>query len=1257
MKRLLFVVLGLSVMCFMQASAQISSGGTPVSFTRSAKTSIQSITTASVDRQALLAEDEIEQATKDVPYRFGFPFDVHYNLSNSGTWETLPDGTRMWRLRIESKGAYSINLIYDDFWLPEGAKFFVYNADRSMVLGAFTNKNNKDHGKFSTGLVKGDVCILEYTEPKGVKAPGRLSIERIVHGYRNLFNWPTMEQALRYSGDYSEATDFGGSGSCNNNVNCPEGDPWQNQTHAVAMILSSGGFRLCSGSMINNVRQDRTPYFLTANHCAGGEATWIIMFNYESPTCANIDGPTWMTISGTTKRASRSFSDFMLLELSSQPPDSYNVYYAGWNAIDTPSDSVIGIHHPAGDIKKISFDYDATTSTSYLGTSVPGDNSHWRIGQWEDGTTEPGSSGSPIFNRQGQIIGQLHGGYASCSSITSDYYGKVSRSWADGGTPSTQLKDWLDPDNTGVLQLGGLGGSGVKITHTPLLDTRDTAVDYEVLATIVSDTTLVANALLLTYEINAVQTSATLLPTGNPDEFNAFIPAQSPGTIVSYFLTALDDAGATDTAGLFTFSVADNYEMSLLPLSQSQYGPAGNDAIFLLTIHNLGLQNDTYDLVSSGGTWTVSFFDATGTTPITSVGPVVATDSAQFVVKIAVPPGTPMLASDVSTITVTSQGDPLISANAQVTALSAGTPGGFPWYESFPTNSLNSNRWMTNIGGVVSDSGVAPPSSPYSLNLDGGNDTVVTQLIDVSGQTGVIVSYYYELGGASEPPDAGDDLELWYLNNVGSWVLLQTHLGSGATMSNFEFVSVGLPADGLHAGLQLRFTTVGSCIDCDNWFVDDIRVDFAPEISVTSPSYSFTLPVEDSTTDVMTIDNIGLGGLSYSLSVTSVTTPKRTLVEELIKNGQAEPARRKYDEGILDYNDFKGSDAPFAGYPVTKSAGGPDTYGYVWIDSDEPGGPIFAWQDVSTTGTDIVAGLADDNYIGPYDLGFPFSFYDSTYTQVYIGSNGIIGFDSVGMNSRFKTSLPSATTPNNLIAWLWDDLNPTDADNPNAHVYIDTTGGRCVIQFVDYAEYAAAAGEVVNAEVILYPDGRITYQYLTIAPGFDIANNTIGLENADGTDGIEVSYLTTYLHDNLAIDFLPPAQWLSLDITSGSLVSGTSETITMGVKSVGLDTGYYQAEIVVTSNDPTNGQVIIPVDLTVNPVSTYICGDINGSGALPITVDDLTYLVAFLFQAGPPPPEIASADCNGSGGIINVDDLTYLVAYLFQSGPPPICGT
>lgn len=513
-----------------------------MSFTKVARGNVQTITMPTVDVAAYLAEDLKEG--KDVPFRFGAPIDVDYDLNNSGTWETLGDGTRLWRLKIISKGAYSLNLLYDQFWLPKGGKLFLYNSDRSSVIGAFTSSNNKEYQEFATAPTKGDEVTLEYNQPGWVAETPTIKISRVVHAYHNLFD----------IGGVNEVYDFGDAGSCNNNVNCPVGVGWDDQIRSVAMILTGGGFRLCSGSMVNNVRRDATPYFLTANHCLGGQASWIFMWNYQSPTCANIDGPTWMTVQGSTLIAASSSSDFALLQLTEAPPDSYMVYFAGWSAENVAGDSSCGIHHPQGDIKKISFDYGFTQLTNYLVTT-PG-TTHLRIVDWDDGTTEPGSSGSPLFNKQKRVVGQLHGGYASCTSITSDWYGKFASSWLGGGTSGSSLKPWLDPDNSGVLILDGYDPNRtIVITHTQLGDQEDTSGFYEVVAIINAENALVADSLLLYFTINNQTDTDTLEVTGNPLEYHAYIPAQSIGTLVEYHMYARDILGNSITSDTYTFEV------------------------------------------------------------------------------------------------------------------------------------------------------------------------------------------------------------------------------------------------------------------------------------------------------------------------------------------------------------------------------------------------------------------------------------------------------------------------------------------------------------------------------------------------------------------------------------------------------------------------------------------------------------------------------------------------------------------------------
>lgn len=414
----------LSSLCF----AQVSIDSTPKSFSLRQELSIPVEQLPVFNIENFLIEDENEKQSSDrKPYRFANPISVNINMNNSGEWLTLEDGSSIWMLEVHSPGAYSLNVIYDIFNIPEGAEFFVYSKNREMILGAFTNFNHKPHGGFSTAPVVGDNIILEYNEPSNASFRGNISVETVAHDYRNIF--------------FNETRGYGDSGSCNNNVACNEANDWRDEIRSVAMILTSGGSRLCTGSLINNGSQDLSPYFLTANHCLGGNNSWIFMFNYESPTCFNQNGPTNMTVSGSSLLVNSSSSDVALLLLNETPPESYNVHYAGWDVSGNTPNIPVGIHHPSGDIKKISFDYDNASNSGNF----------WDVDSWDDGTTEPGSSGSPLFDGLShRIIGQLYGGVASCTNFGYDTYGKTSVSWNLG------LSDYLDPNNLGLSYIDGI---------------------------------------------------------------------------------------------------------------------------------------------------------------------------------------------------------------------------------------------------------------------------------------------------------------------------------------------------------------------------------------------------------------------------------------------------------------------------------------------------------------------------------------------------------------------------------------------------------------------------------------------------------------------------------------------------------------------------------------------------------------------------------------------------------------------------------
>lgn len=453
----------------IHSTAQISTSGKPFSFSRDFDDTVPTRLMAPVNVQQLVAEDRQNlERENPLPPRFGFAHEVNLGLNNAGHWTEMAGG-RLWRLRIVSAGAYSINFIFDEFYMPEGASLFIYNDDRSEVIGAFTELNNKPYGKFSTQPVSGSVVTLEYYEPEEVRDKGRMGISKVIHAYRNLFGKAEAVRNKDRNGGF-ETQDFGDSGSCNVNINCSQGNSWQDDKHAVAMVLLSDGTRWCSGSLINNEREDYTPYFLSAFHCAdisgngslssseiNDAESWVFMFNYESPTCSNSDGQTNQTVSGAFLSAGLDDSDFLLMELSADPPYAYDPYFAGWSRSSTAANNTVGIHHPNGDVKKISIDDDSPVSDSWPGTPS---NSHWEV-YFEEGTVEHGSSGSPLFDQNHRIVGQLHGnldpsftGQNYCE-VPHGWYGKFSLSWSNGSSALTRLEDWLDPDNTGVVTLDG----------------------------------------------------------------------------------------------------------------------------------------------------------------------------------------------------------------------------------------------------------------------------------------------------------------------------------------------------------------------------------------------------------------------------------------------------------------------------------------------------------------------------------------------------------------------------------------------------------------------------------------------------------------------------------------------------------------------------------------------------------------------------------------------------------------------------------
>ncbi len=388
------------------------------------------------------------------PLPAGYVMSVDRGLLKKGLWQRLPDGSYTWRLKISVPGATALNLYLKNIRLGKNDRLYVYSNRRERLPGAFSPLNNgKEMG---TAYLPGNTLIIELDA---------------------LQPYDTLPFELSGVGNvkvYADKSfkDFGDAGACEIPVNCPESDRYKNQKNGVARILLREGSSLywCSGSLINDTQNDEKPYFLTANHCgdaatAADYAQWIFYFNYEAPGCSRpATEPANHSLSGARLLASKDYttgSDFKLLLLKDKVPYAYKPYFNGWDRSGNISDSGVVIHHPQGDIKMISTYKTPVRPVDYYGTVTDPNAGFWEV-KWAatpsgHGVTEGGSSGAPLFDSQGYIIGTLTGGDASCSALNApDYFGRFSKHWNAYSADSTQqLAYWLDKAQTGITRMPG----------------------------------------------------------------------------------------------------------------------------------------------------------------------------------------------------------------------------------------------------------------------------------------------------------------------------------------------------------------------------------------------------------------------------------------------------------------------------------------------------------------------------------------------------------------------------------------------------------------------------------------------------------------------------------------------------------------------------------------------------------------------------------------------------------------------------------
>ncbi len=340
-----------------------------------------------------------------------------------------------------------------------------------------------------------------------------------------------------------------------------------------------------------------------------------------------------------------------------------------------------------------------------------------------------------------------------------------------------------------------------------------------------------------------------------------------------------------------------------------------------------------------------------------------------------------------------------------------------------------------------------------------------------------------------------------------------------------------------------------------------------PVISLTPTEIETTLDAGQQTTEQFTIRNHGLYPLQFSMPTVAASM--------LLNNPEIQKNDISFVEGISQSSD-KEANTGQNGNPVVLGAGGPDELGYSWIDSREVGGPVYNWEEISVTGTEILE-ASDDGSVD-IDLPFGFKFYGELKTTVTVGANGYLTFGSAG-GDYSNDQIPSTNTPNNYIAPFWDDLRPS---NKRGQVFYQAFADKFIVQYHEVGSYPSTTTGTISFQVVLLPNGNIEYYYKE----FSLENNesaTIGTENEDGTKGLQVAFNTDYVEADLAVLIFPGRTPFDIGVNpvAGIVQPNSEQVIDLTIDATDLIEGNYINELLISSNDPVNSNEIFTTKLNV----------------------------------------------------------------------------
>ena len=499
---------------------QIQYGGIPKYF----NSRIDNLVSLSTEQSSIIDTD-----FDPMVFKYGDEYNLDINVLESSLVMS-EDQEVTYLLGIQSRGAFGIGINFSQFFLSENAKLYIYDFEQTYYIGSFTSLNNKDSEVLSTSIVKSDHVIIELTVPQNEIKNIKLHINSIIHDSTDILNY--------YNNSSSNSRE-----DCNINVICSEGDDWRDQINGAVRVSMGAG--LCSASIINNTENDRTPYVLFADHCVSGSPNnYVVYFNYQSTSCNGTSGSLNQSISGTNllyQEDINSGADIALLRLTSDIPDSYNPYYVGWSVSSSPPNEAIGIHHPGGDIKKISFTND--------NVSAGGSGANYWEFQYDLGRVIPGSSGSPFFNedkRQVGVASYIYTNYCDpspdcyCDQQYSHGYGRIDRAWSG-------LSNYLDPLNSGVLSIDGISNSGINIVHDSYEDIPYDNQNSLLFTANVSSYSGQVDGVELHYNLGDSWQVQSMLRLGFGSIYETSIEGLYNGMLIDYYILAVNSDGIIQT--------------------------------------------------------------------------------------------------------------------------------------------------------------------------------------------------------------------------------------------------------------------------------------------------------------------------------------------------------------------------------------------------------------------------------------------------------------------------------------------------------------------------------------------------------------------------------------------------------------------------------------------------------------------------------------------------------------------------------------